>query len=306
MSTSLPWEAEYELTAEQVSNIVSKNTKIDVASVGFIGAGWDFFNWLVNEELVFRFPKRHTDIDTLVHERDILRNLKMTLATPQIEYWIPRPAGFHKPFLGYRYIPGTPLIHKSSTQCDIRAIGIALGTALTELHQQKLTRPLVPVDPITLWQGEFPRLLQDAKEDLARETLEAVDDALKSYKNRHRTSDQVTTHNDLGVEHILVDNELRVVALIDWADAATANRFVDFAGIWAWGGDQALAATLTTYFIEPTTEDLGQIRVHGLCYALEQIYYGRRINDQSLNQTARDYINERVNQGEVEDIYAHL
>lgn len=306
VSVRLPWEAEYELADAQVETIVAQNSDIQVQSVSFLGEGWDFYNWLINEQFVFRFPKRHSDIDTLVHERRILEQLDLPLATPQVALWVDQPKNFHKPFMVYRFLPGNPLLRFSSDECDVDELAGELGSALTRLHQQKLTRPLVPVDPISLWQADYTRLIENVRRAIAVDILTEIQQALDSYQTRHRTGHQVTTHNDLGVEHILVNRHFEITAIIDWADAATANGFVDFAGLWAWGGNPALASAFANYYVEPTIEDLAQIRVHGLCYALEQIFYGHRIKNTKLVHTASTWLHERVRSGEISPIYATL
>ena len=304
MTVQSPWSAEYELNADQVGSIVSKNTNLTVSEVTFLGAGWDFYNWLINDCWVFRFPKRHSDIDTLVHERRILDQLNLPLKTPRIEFWVDQPKDFHKPFAGYHYLPGSPLIQFESDTCDLTTIGKTLGEALTQLHQSSLTPPRIPADPLTLWTEGFDEIVSNARPDLASDIERQVRHALAAYRFRERTSHQVTAHNDLGVEHILMNKSGSVAALIDWADCATNNGFVDFAGIWAWGGDAALAATIAHYYIEPGSEDFAQIRVHGLCYILEQIAYGHAIEDKALRSHALQWVNKRVGDGELEDIYA--
>ncbi len=304
MTRQTPWAAEYELDSDQVLAIVSKNTDLSVKEVQFLGEGWDFYNWLINDHWVFRFPKRHSDIDTLVHEQRILNQLHLPVETPRFEYWVDRPTDFHKPFAGYAYLAGSPLINFASDSCDLISIGKTIGEVLTMLHQQSLTPPLVPVDPLSLWTEGFDEIVTKAQPDLGIDIERKVRDALTSYRFRERTSHQVTTHNDLGVEHILMHDHAHVAALIDWADSATANGFVDLAGIWAWGGDDALKAIMNHYYVDPNSEDFAQIRVHGLCYALEQIAYGRAIDNPSLRSAAIDWVERRTLDGELEDVYA--
>lgn len=304
MTAQTPWTAEYELDANQVGTVVAQNTSLTVSEVEFLGAGWDFYNWLINDCWVFRFPKRHSDIDTLVHERRILNRLNLSVKTPRFEFWVDRPQDFHKPFGGYAYLEGSPLIDFACDSCDLTRIGRTMGEVLTELHQQSLTPPLVPVDPLTLWTEGFVEIVRRTQPDLGVDIENQLTHAFSSYRFRERTSHQVTTHNDLGVEHILMSDRTNVVGLIDWADSATANGFVDFAGIWAWGGDPALAAAIDHYYIDPNREDFAQIRVHGLCYALEQIAYGRAIDDQALRANSIDWVKRRVHDGELEDVYA--
>ncbi|MYD43566.1 MAG: aminoglycoside phosphotransferase family protein [Gammaproteobacteria bacterium] len=300
-----PWQAEYELHENQVCTIITTNIGIEINVAEFLGEGWDFYNWLINKRIVFRFPKRHSDIDTLVQEQRLLRKLELPLRTPSVKYWCERPLDFHKPFAGYSFLVGTPLEEVPSDDCDVARLGRTLGTCLTALHNRRLTRPLVPADPLALWFKNKKELFARVVGALSSDVLEVIKSAALAYRIRPRPSHQVTTHNDLGVEHILYDGT-DLCAIIDWADAATANGFVDFAGIWAWGGAPVLKACFENYYMEPDREDLAQIRMHGTCYALEQIYYARQIHNESLCRAASAWITQRVQDGELNDIYGTL
>ena len=306
MSSRPPWHAEYTLEPSQVRQLISANTDLEVMEVSFLGAGWDFFNWLVNEHWVFRFPKRHSDIDTLIHEHRLLQRLDIPIAHPRFDYFVESPTDFNKPFAGYVILPGSSLLDLPSENCNVLAIGRTMGEVLTRLHQLNLTQPLVPVDPISLYRDDFDDLTETASEDLGPVVVAEVKEALASYRLRTRPTHQVTTHNDLSVEHILVNDDTNVIGIIDWADANTANGFVDFAGIWVWGGDPVLRASINHYYIEPKHEDLAQIRVHGLCYALGLFGYACEINNSRIRTASSNWIRERVTHGELADVYAAL
>ncbi len=301
-----PWDADYEIEEDQVRAIVNENTDLIVETVRFLGSGWDFFNWLINDHWVIRLPKRHSDIDTLVHERRVLSRLNLPVPTPRFEIWIDKPEGFHKPIAGYVYLRGSPLLNYKSIDCNLLNIGRTIGETLTELHSQSLTRPLLPVDPVSLWFRDFDELVAKTKPQFSEEVASTIGYALRSYQLRERTEHQVTAHNDLGVEHILMHDRTQVAGLIDWSDTATINGFVDFAGLWAWGGDAVLRTMLEHYFRDPDRNDLAQIRTQGLCYALDQISYGRAIGDLDLSVVATHWIQCRVDAGELDDIYSLL
>lgn len=305
MTAKTPWHAEYELDRDRVRDVIQRNTELRVDSVTYLGEGWDFFNWLVNEDCVFRFPKRHSDIDTLVREQRLLRRLQLPVAIPNVEHWVEKPTDFHVPFAGYAYLPGAQLLTMPADECELAAVGKTLGEILSILHQQQLTPPLIPADPVALWFDEFDILVRRVKNEFSNDVGKALEAALASYRVRPRTTHQVTAHNDLGVEHILV-NDGSVCGIIDWADAATANGFVDFAGIWGWGGDAAVAACFDSYYVEPDSNDLAQIRIQGICYALEQIYYGQQIANVELQASATQWVIRRVLDGELNNVYAAL
>lgn len=306
MSEQHPWTPEYELDEQTVRRAVEEDTDLELRSVAYLGEGWDFFNWLINEHWVFRFPKRHSDIDSLIHEKRLLQALSIPIKHPVFEYWVERPKSFHKPYAGYRFLKGNELIGYDEFDIDMESVGRTMGETLHELHQQQLTTPRVPVDPFGLWKPEIEELLTESLPDLNANTQLAVREAYASYELRERPADQVTTHNDLSSNHILVNDDEQIYAIIDWADAATANRYVDFAGLWTWGGNRALAHTFEHYPFEPSKADLAQIRIHGLSYALEQIAYGNKTGDDWAVETARKWVQRRAESGELSKLYAHL
>lgn len=306
MTETYPWTPEYELDEATVHNAITEDLDLEIRDIAYLGEGWDFFNWLINDNWVFRFPKHHSDIDTLVHERRILRVLDVPIPHPVFTYWVGRPKSFHKPYAGYRYLSGTPLDHFDLNQIDLDKLGSTIGETLSTLHQQKITPPRVPQDPIALWKPELEELMNDSFDTLGREARGVIREAFESYQLRIRPGDQVTTHNDLSVGHILINQAFQVSAIIDWADSATANRYVDFSGLWAWGGDLVLSKIFDHYYVEPSKEDLAQIRIHGLCYALEMISCGIKIQEEWVHQTAESWVNRRVKDGELHNVYNPL
>ena len=306
MAEQYPWTPEYELDEKTVTEALLEDTDLELETVSYLGEGWDFFNWLINGKWVFRFPKRHSDIDTLVQEKRILEALDIPLTHPVFEYWVGRPKHFHKPYAGYRFIVGEELIRYDEYDIDKKSLGQALGETLAQLHSQELTPKRVPVDPFMLWKPELNELLADTLPELKAVEREVVQESYKRYEPRQRPHGQVTTHNDLSSNHILVNDQKQVCAIIDWADTATANRYVDFSGLWMWGGNEALVHTLDHYPVEPTAADLAQIRIYGLCYALEQISCGLKTDDDWAVQTAKKWIGRRIGGGELDDLYAPL
>lgn len=306
MSTSDAWRSEYTLETDEVQRLVSDNTAIEVLETRFLGEGWDFFNWLINGEWVFRFPKRHEEIDTLVQERKLLNSLSLSIDIPKFEIWVPKPSKFMMPFAGYRYLKGDILCIKEATDEAIAQVGPVMGNVLRELHGVQVTRSLVPADPARSATEGISSALPSFKAHLTSETYRQIDQAQASYQVRSRVGDQVTAHNDLGVAHILVNDACEPTGIIDWADAETTSRYVDFAGLWIWGGDELLRAMLSSYPIEPTLEDLAQIRILGLFSAIVEAQYGILNNNKLIADVIISWMEDRVAKDELTDLYRPL
>ena len=297
-----PWRSDLVLTSEQVHDLVQRYTDIAVDDLSYLAEGWDFVNWLVNKEWVFRFPKRFDDSDTLLHEKRVLEWLDISIDHPRFEIWVDKSDRYDRPFAGYRFIEGTPIFEVEQEDCDVDAIAEQLGSILAELHRGSFKYPRSSEDPLVEWRDDALQRLSDLGDYLSSEQTNLLKQALQSYQIKKREGPLVPTHNDLSISHLLVDEQFNLSAIIDWADAATASRFVDFAGMWAWGGDPAIHAMLRHYIVEPNLSDLAHIRTHGLCYALETMNYGHQVNEPFTIDVAKRWILDRIDAGELPDV----
>ena len=302
------WISHFSPSDDEMLAIVEEHTSIEVHDLHLLGEGWDFRNYLVNGEWVFRHPKRYSESDTLLREKSILDSLQIPLQHPVVKFWIPQPDPLKVPLVGYRYIRGEPLVNFSREDVDLAAMGKILGTTLSVLHRHPKVGKALRTDPLNSWVGDRGSLKSDelpvAKKYLDANCYSACEHAINQYQSRRLTDDLVMAHNDLGVEHVLLNGAMEVCAIIDWADAHIASRYVDFAGLWGWGGDAIVKQMLVHYPVQPSIANVGQMRAHGLCYALGQILDGDRLENEFLKMTAIDWIRERHRDGSLIDIYA--
>jgi aminoglycoside phosphotransferase (APT) family kinase protein len=101
----------------------------------------------------------------------------------------------------------------------------------------------------------------------------------------------VFSHNDLGIEHVLVDPVTwTVTGIIDWSDAAIVDPAYDFGLLYRDLGSTALQAAIESYRTD--ADDLAPLRdrasFYARCSVLEDLAYGietgrDRYLDKSLN-----------------------
>jgi aminoglycoside phosphotransferase (APT) family kinase protein len=178
--------------------------------------GYDYEVTIVDDEWVFRFPRRPGVAECLAREIAVLPAIAraVTVDVPAFEHVSHDP-----PFVGYRVIRGTPLVDEDGE--GVRAFLEALhavDTAGLPVERRDW------VDAYREQCAEFERLvlplLDEDRRDEARalfgeaETLVGFTPAL--------------LHADLGPEHLLVRNG-RLAGVIDWGDLRVGDPALDYA-----------------------------------------------------------------------------
>jgi aminoglycoside phosphotransferase (APT) family kinase protein len=181
-----------------------------------IDDGYDFEVAIVDDEWVFRFPRRAGVEEALEVEIVLLPALAPVLSVdvPSLEHISRDPL-----FVGYRLIRGEPLV-------DEDADGVhAFLEALHALDPTGLPveRP-VWVEAYLEQCAEFERLVlplldKDRRPEAKRLFEEA--ETLVDFK-------PVLLHADLGPEHLLV-RDGRLAGVIDWGDARLGDPALDYA-----------------------------------------------------------------------------
>lgn len=189
---------------------------------------------------------------------------------------VPQPLGVdpQRGCLTYERLPGVPLL-----DIDARA-----GAAQPVAHELgRLLRALRDLDPGDL--AETDDEPPHAWLDEARRHHAAAAPAIPA---RHRRAVQrfleteppasaqtlVFSHNDLGIEHVLVDpGSLAITGIIDWSDAAITDPAADLGRILRDLGDAGLVAALASYG-EGDDELTGRARFYAGCTVLEDLAYG--------------------------------
>lgn len=202
------------------------------------GRGLDHAVFLVDDELVVRIDvdsdtrDRAWRVDAEVAVLDAVR----PLGPPDVPraVHVDQAAGA----MAYERVGGVPLltVHGVDGLPDGREIGASLGPFLARVHELDPSTLSVraPGDAMTpnAW-------LEEARRDHSR-VAALVPPSTRSRVGRFLDSPppapaarECLCHNDLGIEHVLVDPDSGgVVAVIDWADAAITDPAIDIALLW--------------------------------------------------------------------------
>jgi aminoglycoside 2''-phosphotransferase len=215
--------------------IETENPGLSVRSVCFLGEGWNCRAYLVNSELVFRFPKRPEHWEEL--EREIAF---LAFAAPRLPLAVPEyvrvardsPSAAYG-YAAYRYLRGNAMDIKDLT-CEERASAAdAIAMFLRALHGLQPNPDMGSSLP-----REDPRMV--AEEYLARAEREVLPKlpALEARALRKQFDLYLNTsanflfrpavlHADLSGDHILMDAD-SIGGVIDFGDVCWGDPDYDF------------------------------------------------------------------------------
>ena len=178
-----------------------------------------------------------------------------------MEVEIPRPAfrcepslSFPYHFSGYRIIPGTPGDRFDEARLQKDVCACQLGQLLSVVHS--IDRVAIEGLGLRTYDGgaadriaEIEGLRDVIDRNLPPELLNACRGLLEETPVLPTESSRrkCLVHADLQAEHILLREPGTVTGVIDWGDAGIGDPACDFAGIYAWIGQQGLDTALRHY-----------------------------------------------------------
>ncbi|EGK11917.1 aminoglycoside phosphotransferase family protein [Desmospora sp. 8437] len=215
--------------------------------------GWDFHVLEVNEEWIFRFPRRPREMERLKREADFLEK-----AAPDLPVAVPRYEVLHLreplPFGGYRKLPGTPL---SAATGSFSAVTLReLGQFLSALHRMD-NFPDLPGE--AGWMEKY-RVLEEWAAEALFPSMEASrrEGLEKLFQHLHREMGKAhlplcPIHGDLSAAHLL-GGEHHLTGVIDWGDACIGDPAHDFAALWLEFGESTARGVARHYsgLIDPS------------------------------------------------------
>ncbi len=257
-------------------------------TASLVRRGWDNDVVILDDRLVFRFPKPSyrerfkVELRILEYLRD-----RVSLRVPHYSY-LPEDRSFG----GYPIIPGRPLrpsVFKRLSRSSRQRIARDLGAFLTVMHGIPLSQAKtwgIEEEPGGYWwsKAETARRHLAMKEILYPKLNRAertwLDDSLTDYLSLDFSFHKKLIHSDLTDDHIYVPRDRsKLGGIIDFADAEIADPALDFAGLWPFGREFVVA--VMSYYGQDTDRHFLErsrvpYRVHSAANMLE-ILQGTKI-----------------------------
>jgi aminoglycoside phosphotransferase (APT) family kinase protein len=250
-----------------------------------LGRGTDHVAYLTDGDLVVRCVEGGDPAG-------VVREARLLAAVAEISpLAVPKPVRVdpREGCMAYERLPGVPLLEVAPAARAAHAPSVAgaVGGLLRRLNAVALARASELVDVDDFSPGEWLRhairyydRIAEALPSVHRPPVEAFLEATPP----RPPGTLALAHNDLGIEHVLVDPDtLQVTGVIDWADAALADPARDLALLYRDLGPAALEACA------PREDDalLGRVRFHARCGLLEDLAYG-------LDEDLRPYVDKSL------------
>jgi aminoglycoside 2''-phosphotransferase len=217
--------------------VAAEQPGLTIHSVAFLGEGWNTSAYLVNDELVFRCPRRSevwTDINL---EMKFLSDAGTQLPLRVPRYLDARPTSEAAPhgYALYRYIPGARLTLHAMSAKERSAAAEAVASFLRILHSIEWSA-LHAVLPHSDERDEATELLRQAERIVMPQLTSAQSNALREQIVSYLDASEnfgcrpVVRHADLCAEHVLVTDHT-VTGVIDFSDVSVGDRDYDFSSL---------------------------------------------------------------------------
>lgn len=288
---SNPWDPERVVAADLARSLIDAQFgDLAPARVELLGVGWDNTAFLVNDDLVFRFPRRTIAVDLIRTEMAALPRLAARVPVPvPVPAWDGKPtARFPWPFAGYRRLPGLTACSIPLSDRDRARLAEPLAEFLAALHATPLDEAQAwGVGPDTIGRLDPARLGDQIRRTLAdMHGCGAIADPSTwlpiAEAARARTPPRLhVLHGDLYARHLLVDGARRLCGVIDFGDLHYGDPAVDLSIAWTFLPPEARARFFAIYgAVDAGTLALARLR--GLMSATAVWAYGRDRGDNAL------------------------
>lgn len=284
------WDKTFNITEAMIRTLLKKQFGLTVDTLTTLGEGFDNSAFLVNSNIVFRFPHRAPALSCMQNEIALLPfyKEKLSFALPDLTYIGEATSEYPYPFVGYQLLAGELLSSRLPSLADNIDFAITLGSWLKELHALPVQAShLANIKGNQDWRLDIPNRTQIMVEILEQYSDNFKDagfdpvllnDIMESFEHLHILEKQVYVHGDLYAKHIVVDKKGMPAGLIDWGDTHIGHPAIDLSvGVMLFE-DDALQAFLDAY--GPWDHELLDIAIfRAFCHALSAYAYFCQKND---------------------------
>jgi aminoglycoside phosphotransferase (APT) family kinase protein len=307
------WDSSIKIDEKLIIHLINSQTDITATKIELIGEGFDNYAYLINQEFIFRFPRRESAVTCMANEiilvPYIAKHVSFPISAPQ---FIGKASDAY-PFIfaGYPMIKGIALSEASNPLVVSKIFAHILANWLKELHSIKVksAHQQIVKNEHNLWRLNIPNRIEALSKSVnqyaacyqaAGFTKEKL---LKLINNFHKLdfnlNESCYLHGDLYARHIMVDQNLLPIGLIDWGDAHIGQPGIDLSAVILIFNDNALNEFFKIYgMIDHNSMKIAIFRA--ICHSIICLPYADQQNAAGLKNWSIAALNRAI------DLLSHL
>lgn len=295
------WDRTINISQATVIDLVQLQLGIKVEDIKLIGEGFDNVAYLINNQIIFRFPRREIAVSLLQTELELLPYIasKISFNIPNPQF-IGKPSEIYPfPFAGYFKILGSSLCDISNPLIDSKDLAKELASWLKELHSIEI-KTNYKYNTEDNWRLDTKNRFEKAQHSINQyESLYCANgfnppeliEVIQSFHNlKFKAYKPCHIHGDLYYKHIMVDKNLQLTGLIDWGDTHVGHPGIDIAAALMIFTDEALEEFLKIY--GPIDKKVAAFR--SLCHGLTLLPYAAKQEDLKLMNWSISALNRSI------------
>ncbi|HYK71733.1 MAG TPA: phosphotransferase [Pseudoneobacillus sp.] len=233
---SQPWSPEVTITASEAKRLIEQQfPPLKPVAITELGKGFDNTVFIVNEQYVFRFPRKEIAVELLNTENQLLPLLvhDLNIDIPEPIFFGQATEAYKWPFTGYRLVKGKS---PGEIKNEVRVRSAeSLALFLKKLHQfpvEKAKKAAVPPDRLnrTNIGKRRDKLIENVKKAAELQLIDNAQTAfqwIESLKDVELDSRLTLVHGDCHIRNILVDENGIISGIIDWGDTHIGHPAID-------------------------------------------------------------------------------
>ncbi|WP_313800207.1 aminoglycoside phosphotransferase family protein [Cytobacillus sp.] len=273
--------------------IVKKSfPQLEINEVQINNKGWDNDILIINNEIVFRFPKSEQLLTKVLNEMQILHHLALKKTSIKIPKYEPVYSDSRLIGVKYPLINGESLSEVSDCLLNEKLENAKLiSDFLTKLHSIDCSNmnetTLETIHTPYYWERLYTSVKHDVFPFLSTYQKNEISEVFISFINNYSNLSYQKTiiHGDLTASNIIYNKTLnRIEGIIDFTDAQFGDPAFDFAGLyWTFGPD--FTKEVLSFYTSLESSDSIFKRVssfYGLQPVFHELLYALK-NEQKIN-----------------------
>jgi len=279
--------------------IKEKNPELIIEKYSFNTEGQNNDIVIVNDTLVFKFPKYQQGIAKLEKEIDLLNILKtyITLDIPNYKYKNFEPLEVGRVFGGYKIIKGTSL--KKDIFCNItkqQNIAKQLATFLKQLHSIPIEKininKMTNDDNYSEWKNLFEGIQQKLFKFMSKGSKDLISRNFNDFLGQDLNFKQTVIHGDFGPSNIIFDPRSKLISgIIDFNEVSIGDPAIDIASlIGPFGYGEDFVKTFESTY--PNVQELmKRAKFYSSTFALQEALFGIEVGDEkAFEEGIKEYL----------------